>query len=75
MGNSKYSGTVRRSDLEGGAWTLVSDQGVVYQLDGGGSDLLVDGVRAEVEGAIADQQMGIAMMGDILRVKGYRLLA
>jgi hypothetical protein len=70
----KYVGTIRRTDLEGGAWTLVSDQGVVYQLDGGGADLLVDGVRAEVEGALADDQLGIAMLGDVLRVKRYRVI-
>ena len=71
---AKYTGTVRRTDLEGGHWTLVTDQGVVYQLTGGGADLLRDGVRAEVEGRIADQQMGIAMVGDLLEVKGYRIL-
>ena len=71
---AKYTGTVRRTDLEGGHWTLVTDQGVVYQLTGGGGDLLQDGVRAEVEGRIADQQMGIAMVGDLLEVKSYRIL-
>lgn len=71
---AKYTGTVRRTDLEGGHWTLVTDQGVVYQLTGGGADLLQDGVRAEVDGRIADQQMGIAMVGDLLEVKSYRIL-
>jgi hypothetical protein len=71
---AKYTGTVQRTDLEGGHWTLVTDQGVVYQLTGGGADLLRDGVRAEVEGRIADQQMGIAMVGDLLEVKSYRIL-
>lgn len=69
-----YTGTVRRSDLEGGFWTLVTDQGVVYQLKGGGPDLLVDGRRAEVRGRIDDRAMGIAMMGEVLEVEGYRLL-
>lgn len=71
---AKHTGTVRRTDLEGGHWTLVTDQGVVYQLSGGGADLLREGVRAEVEGRIADQQMGIAMVGDLLEVKSYRIL-
>ena len=70
----KYTGTVRRSDIAGGGWTLVTDQGVVYQLDGGGRDLLVDGVRAEVEGRIAESRMGVAMVGDILEVSSYQLL-
>jgi hypothetical protein len=72
---SKYVGTVRRTDLEGGAWTLVTDQGVVYQLKGGGDDLLKEGVRAEIDGRLATEQMGIAMVGDILEVADYRLLS
>jgi hypothetical protein len=67
-------GRVVRSDLEGGAWTLVSDQGVVYQLDGGGADLLRDGQRAEVSGRVDSGRVGIAMVGDVLEVKSYQLL-
>ena len=67
-------GRVIRSDLEGGAWTLITDQGVVYQLNGGGPDLLVDDVRAEVRGTLATGQMGIAMVGEVLKVKSYRIL-
>lgn len=70
-----FTGRVVRSDLEGGAWTLITDQGVVYQLLGGGADLLQDGVRAEVTGRLATQQMGIAMVGDMLEVKSHRLLS
>jgi hypothetical protein len=71
---AKYVGTIRRSDLEGGVWTLVTDQGVVYQLDGGGRDLRVDGARAEVEGRLAEGRMGLAMVGETLEVERYRLL-
>jgi hypothetical protein len=71
---AKYVGTVHHSDLEGGHWTLVTDQGVVYQLEGGDTKLLRDGVRAEVDGRIATRQMGIAMLGDLLEVKSYRIL-
>ena len=70
----KYVGTIRRTDLEGGHWTLVTDQGVVYQLKGGGGGLLVDGARVEIEGRICETQLGIAMVGDVLEVKRYRLL-
>ncbi len=70
----KFQGRVSRSDLEGGHWVLITDQGVTYQLDGGGPDLLKDGARAEVEGRLAGGKMGIAMLGDILEVKGYRVL-
>jgi hypothetical protein len=71
---AKYSGTIRRTDLEGGAWTLVSDQGLVYQLKGGGSGLRVDGARAEIEGKLETSLMGLAMVGEILSVRSFRLL-
>ncbi|MCC6747064.1 MAG: hypothetical protein IT371_05350 [Deltaproteobacteria bacterium] len=71
---STFRGTVRRNDLGGGAWTLISEQGVVYQLKGGGKDLLRDGVRAEVKGRLAAEQMGIAMVGEILEVQSYQVL-
>ncbi len=70
----KCVGRVIRSDLEGGAWTLVTDQGLVYQLRGGGADLLEDEVRAEVRGTLATGQVGIAMVGEVLEVKSYRIL-
>ena len=70
---AKYVGTVQRTDLEGGHWTLVTDQGVVYQLVGG-KQMPRDGVRVEVEGRIAEGQMGIAMVGDLLEVDSYRIL-
>lgn len=69
----KYTGTLRYSDLAGGAWSLITDQGVVYQLSGGRG--CVDGARAEVVGKIASDQMGITMIGDILKVERLRILA
>lgn len=69
-----FVGKVLRTDLEGSAWTLVTDQGMVYQLKGGGPDLLQEGVRAEVRGREAVDQLGIAMVGDVLEVKSYRIL-
>ena len=47
---AKYTGKVVRSDLEGGFWTLETDGGDVYKLEGGGADLLKKGVKAEVTG-------------------------
>lgn len=72
---AKYNGTVQRSDLEGGSWIFVTDQGVTYQLKGGGADLLSDGVKAEVEGRLKTEEVGIAMIGDVLEVTSYRILS
>lgn len=70
---NKYLGRVIRSDLEGGVWTLVCDNGLTYQLSGGDSGMRVDGQRVEVTGSIAAGKIGIAMVGDVLEIKSYRI--
>jgi hypothetical protein len=70
---AKLKGKVVRSDLEGGFWTLQSDDGKTYKIEGGGADLLKGGVRAEIEGAI-EQAMGIGFGAPVLTVKKYKIL-
>jgi hypothetical protein len=69
---SKIRGTVRRSDLEGGHWQLEADDGTTYVLEGATRPIEQDGVKAEVDGAVDEDAMGIAMTGPILRVKTAR---
>ena len=69
----RVTGTVRRADVEGGVWTFDGDDGKVYQLRGGGKDLLRNGVRATVDGSIQRDAMGIGMVGPILRVSTYEI--
>ncbi|MBC8133323.1 MAG: hypothetical protein H7X95_10115, partial [Deltaproteobacteria bacterium] len=62
---AKYSGTLRRNDLEGGHWQLVTDDGTAYVLDKGtsGSDggvKWVDGLRVEVAGDVDKQMLSFA---------------
>ena len=68
-----FSGTVGRSDLEGGFWTFETDAGDVYKLDGGGKDLLKVGVHATVEGEADGDSMGIGFGAPSLNVKTYRI--
>ena len=63
----KLTGTIRRSDLEGGHWVLHADGGDQYQLTGK-VDNAKDGMRAEVEGKVDKGAMGIAMTGPQLAV-------
>lgn len=58
----KLKGTIRRSDLEGGHWTLETDKGETYQLTGKLAGV-TDGMKAEVEGKIDRGAMGIGMTG------------
>jgi len=58
----KLKGTIRRSDLEGGHWILVVENGEQYQLNGAvGSPK--DGQSVEVEGNIDKGAMSFGMMG------------
>jgi hypothetical protein len=64
---AKFSGTIQKSDLEGGHWLLVTSKGEQFQLIG------AKGVRAGehvvVEGSIDRGAMGIGMTGPSIAVK------
>lgn len=69
----KLKGTIRRSDLEGGHWTLVVDGGDHYQLTGALSGAK-DGLRVEVEGKVDKQAMGFGMTGPLFAVSKLKEL-
>jgi hypothetical protein len=71
---AKYKGKVVRSDLEGGFWTLETDGGEVYKLEGGDPKLLKANLRVEVDGAVDEGAMGIGFGAQVLRVKSYKTL-
>ena len=64
----KITGTIRRSDLEGGQWVLEAEGGERYQLVGSLGDCK-DGLLAEVEGKVDKNAMGIGMTGPQLSVQ------
>jgi hypothetical protein len=70
----KLKGTVGRSDLEGGFWTFEDEEGETYKLEGGGKDLLKDGVSAEIDGAVDEGAMGIGFGAPVLKVSKYKIL-
>lgn len=70
---TKISGTVRRSDLEGGLWTLETASGETYQLTGDTKGL-TDGMKAELHGKVEKDQMGIGMVGAHFAVKSHKTL-
>jgi hypothetical protein len=69
----KIKGTVKKSDLEGGYFTLETG-GDTYKLEGGGKDLLQEGVQAEIDGAVEKTMMGIGFGAPVFRVKSYKIL-
>ncbi|MCA9709348.1 MAG: hypothetical protein KDK70_26130 [Myxococcales bacterium] len=64
---AKFTGTIRRSDLEGGFYELHTDDGEVYRLEGAGP--FEAGARVTVHGKIEDGGFGIHMSGPSIAVK------
>ena len=62
-----FKGTIVRSDLEGGYWTLESDDGKTYKLDGGGG--YKAGQKVEIEGSAEEGGFGIGFGTPTLLVK------
>jgi hypothetical protein len=70
---AKLTGTIRRSDLEGGLWILEAEDGDRYQLQGQVSGLK-DGARAAIHGKVERSAFGIGMSGPIVQVSKVEML-
>jgi hypothetical protein len=66
---AKFRGKVKRSDLEGGHWQLVADDGTTYVLEGATKAVEIDGAQVEIDGAVDRNVMSFAMTGPTLKVK------
>ncbi|MEJ1929726.1 hypothetical protein WDZ92_05520 [Nostoc sp. NIES-2111] len=70
------TGTIERRNLGMGAWALVSDDGVTYEiLKGADKELLKAGQKAKVKGQVREDVMTIAMIGPVLEVKSFEVLS
>jgi hypothetical protein len=56
---AKFRGKVQRSDLEGGHWQLVADDGKTYVLEGAPKAIEVDGAKVEIDGTVDRNVMGV----------------
>ncbi len=70
----KVTGTVSFRDLEGGVWILEGDDGRIYEMVGGDRRLRTEGQRIQVDGEVEQGASSLAMLGPVLKVKGYRTL-
>lgn len=69
----KLKGTIRRSDLAGGHWTIETDKGETYQLVGK-TEGCKDGIKAEVDGKVQKDMMGIGMTGPHFEVSTIKAI-
>lgn len=71
---ARFTGVLRKNELEGGFWELLADDGARYQIKGGDAGLRRDGLRVELSGQIDEGGVGIGMTGPILAVSSYKVL-
>ncbi|MCV3213744.1 hypothetical protein OGM63_09505 [Plectonema radiosum NIES-515] len=68
------TGTIQHRDIGTGAWALVTDDGVTYEiLRGADKNLLQAGQKAKVTGKVREDVMTVAMIGQVLEVKSFEV--
>lgn len=68
----KFCGTIRKSDLEGGVWQLVAEDGEIYELEGNDPLLRKEGAKVEVDGSVDKNAMSFSMTGPRIKVKSIK---
>ena len=68
------TGTIQHRDIGTGAWALVTDEGITYEiLRGADKNLLKVGQKAKVTGKVREDVMTTAMIGSVLEVKSFEV--
>jgi hypothetical protein len=69
------TGTIQRSDMGPGTWTLVAEDGKTYEIHKGADKaLLKSGQKVKVKGQVREDIMTAAMVGPVLEVKAFDIL-
>ena len=69
---AKLRGTIRKSDLEGGVYQLVTDDGESYEVEGLDPLLKQEGARVEVDGSVDKNVLSFTMTGPRLKVRSVK---
>ena len=70
----KVTGKIEKKDFGFGVYTLVKDDGTIYELKDYPAELEQEGIKVEIEGEIREDVMTMAMIGKVLEVKSHKLL-
>jgi hypothetical protein len=73
--NITITGTIERREIGMGAWALVTDEGVTYEiLRGADKNLLKAGQTVKIKGQVREDIMTTAMIGPVLEVKSFEVI-
>lgn len=74
--STTVTGTIEHRDIGTGAWALVTDEGVTYELPRSvDKKLLKAGQKAKVTGKVREDVMTTAMIGPVLEVKSFDVIS
>ena len=71
--SQQLQGTVKKSSVGMGAWTLITDSGQTYEIykKGVPEGLLSDGQAVRVSGKVRDDVMTATMIGPVFQVESF----
>ena len=69
---ARFTGLVRRSDLEGGVLQLEADDGNIFELEGNVDEKFV-GKRVAIDGSVDRNALSFSMTGPRLMVRSVSL--
>lgn len=73
--STTVTGTIQHRDIGTGAWALVTDDGVSYEIPrSADKKLLKAGQKAKVTGQVREDVMTTAMIGPVLEVKSFEVV-
>jgi len=70
----ELSGKIKRQNIATGVWSLVANNGQVYELYNYPTEIRQDNLSVQITGQIREDIMTIAMIGPVLEVKSYQVL-
>jgi hypothetical protein len=74
--STTVTGTIQHRDIGTGAWALVTDDGVTYEIPrSADKKLLKAGQKAKVTGQVREDVMTTAMIGPVLEVKSFEVVS
>lgn len=68
------TGQIKRVDLGMGAWTLITPEGVTYELHQLPDNYKTNGTEVTLSGKIRNDIMGTAMVGEVFQVEQAQCL-